>query len=89
LIDFIESMICWCFLISFTRQVVDSLLLLFKRISDVVRKHGTAWVWRVQDGQWFTLLLQSAFRAIVNNNTFRFETHDLTFFYSEAARFAS
>lgn len=66
-------------------KVVDSLVLLFKRISDVVRQTGIAWVWRVQDGAWFTGLLQAAFRAIVNNNTFRFETNDLTFFYSDAA----
>lgn len=66
-------------------QVVDSLLLLFKRISDTVNKTGGCWVWRIQEGKWFSALLQKAFASIVNNNTFRFETHDLTFFYSDAA----
>jgi hypothetical protein len=65
--------------------VVESLLLLFKRISDVMLKSGNAWVWRVQEGKWFVGLLQSVFRSLVNNNTFRFETNDLTFFYSEAS----
>ncbi len=65
--------------------VVESLLLLFKRISDVMHKTGNAWVWRVQDGKWFVGLLQTVFRSLVNNNTFRFETNDLTFFYSDAS----
>ncbi len=65
--------------------VVESLLLFFKRVSDVMHKNGKCWVWRVQDGKWFVGVLQNVFRALVNNNTFRFETNDLTFFYSEAA----
>lgn len=66
-------------------QVVDSLLLLLKRVGEQTSRAGASWLWRGQDGAWAAALLQSAFRALLANNTFRFETHDLTFFYSDAA----
>ncbi len=46
---------------------------------------GASKVWRVKDGQWFLGALQSVFRHVLHNNTFRFPTHDLTFFHSDKA----
>ena len=68
-------------------KVINSLYLLCFRVSGAMSARGNqgVWVWKVNGGNWFLGVLQSIFRHIVNNMTFRFETNDLTFYYSDKA----
>ena len=70
--------------LTISTKVVDSLLLLSNRISGIMSLRGDCWVWHVQDGKWYLGLLQNMFRSVLHNNTFRYQSNDLSFFYSDA-----
>lgn len=68
-----------------SKEAVSFLFVLFMRVSQRMSAQGNCWVWAVQEGRWFLGVVQSVIRFVLQNNTFRYETHDLAFLHSDAA----